>query len=160
MRALVERHGAMVYRRALAILGDPGDAEDAAQEVFIRALRGLEGFGGRSEATTWLYRITTNYCLNRLRDARRRAELARERLDPVLATSGGPSTSPELIALRRVLELAPANEAAAAVYVYVDGMSHAEAAELLGVARRTVGKLLDRFTTLARRVLDDEPDHE
>jgi len=155
LRRLFRTYGPMVHRRALAILRDPSAAEDATQEVFIRALKGLEGFAHRSEPSTWLYQITTNHCLNRLRDARRRRELRSERVDPALPTASGPSTSPEAIALRRVLAEAPPDQAAAAVYVHLDGMSHAEAAKLLGVSRRTVGNLLERFATLARATLAD-----
>ncbi|MCA9517412.1 MAG: RNA polymerase sigma factor [Myxococcales bacterium] len=156
MRGLYERHGAMVYRRALAILRSPPDAEDAAQEVFVRAARGLDAFAGRSSAVTWLYQITTNLCLNRLRDGRRRAALAQERVLPAAEVAVGPATSPEHIALRRVLAEAPPEQAAAAVYVHVDGLSHDEAAAILGVSRRTVGNLVERFGRLARAVLAGE----
>ena len=53
-------HGPAVYRRALRLLGNHADAEEAMQEVFIRALRGAIGFDGQSQLSTWLYRITTN----------------------------------------------------------------------------------------------------
>src|SRR4051812_30294696 len=75
VRRLFREHGPMVYRRALRILGNAADAEEALQEVFVRVLRGGEGFEQRSQVTTWLYRITTNYCLNFLRDNKRRREL-------------------------------------------------------------------------------------
>jgi hypothetical protein len=71
VRQLFEQHGPRVYRRALRILGNAADAEEALQEVFIRVMRGAEGFESRSEITTWLYRITTNYCLNMVRSERR-----------------------------------------------------------------------------------------
>ena len=51
-----ERYGPMVYRRALNMMGNPADAEEVTQEVFIRALKGLEKFKGESKASTWLYK--------------------------------------------------------------------------------------------------------
>src|SRR5579872_1399383 len=78
LRELWKSHGHLVYHRARRILGNEEDAADATQEIFIRAIRGAEGFQGQSQVTTWLYRITTNYCLNVIRDRRRRRELFEE----------------------------------------------------------------------------------
>ena len=64
---LFEKYGPLVYRRALSILKNPEQAQEATQEVFIKAFQAAEGFDGRSKVTTWLYRITTNHCLNQLR---------------------------------------------------------------------------------------------
>jgi RNA polymerase sigma-70 factor, ECF subfamily len=143
VRDLFLKHGPMVYRRALRLLGDRHDAEEATQEVFIRALRGAESFEGRSEVTTWLYRITTHYCLNQIRDTKRRRDLLEARAaedDRAEALA-----APELVLLRRLLSEADEQQAKAAVYVYLDGMTHEEAAEVLGVSKRTVGNLIQRF---------------
>ncbi|HTI70613.1 MAG TPA: RNA polymerase sigma factor [Candidatus Limnocylindria bacterium] len=59
---LYEAHHQQVYYLALRLLGDPTLAEDAAQEVFIKAWKGLDRFRGGSELRTWLYRITLNHC--------------------------------------------------------------------------------------------------
>src|SRR3990167_3940150 len=72
---LYKDHGAMVYRRALRLLANPQDAEEATQEVFVRVMRTEAGYAGKGELIGWLYRITTHYCLNRIRDRRRRNEL-------------------------------------------------------------------------------------
>jgi RNA polymerase sigma-70 factor (ECF subfamily) len=145
---LFSRHGALVYRRALRLLGNAADAEEATQEVFIRVMRGVDRFEGRSQMTTWLYHVTTNYCLNVLRDGARRRELLAEHT-PGPAADGG--SGGEWVAMRDLLARADELQARAAVYVYVDGMSHDEAAELLSVSRRTVGNLLDRFVAWARQ---------
>ena len=150
VRQLFEQHGPMVYRRALRILGNAADAEEALQEVFIRVMRGAEGFESRSEITTWLYRITTNYCLNMVRDSKRRRELLQQNYAP-----GGdePHAAPadRLALLRNALIDCDEREAQAAIYVFVDGMSHQEAAEVLGVSRRTVGNLIERFESWAKQ---------
>ena len=99
----------MVFRRARALLGNDADAQEAAQEVFIRWLQGIDGFQERALLSTWLYRITTNYCLNRIRDARRRRELwddhaARE------AAPHGRLAPDQMLLLRRLLAEADASE--------------------------------------------------
>src|SRR5258708_3264817 len=73
---LVRRHQQRVYSTALHILGNHGDADDVAQETFVRAYRGLSTFDGRADFFTWLYRITVNTALNALRGDRRGAALA------------------------------------------------------------------------------------
>ncbi len=64
--ALVAGHAPYVYNLALRTLGDPHEAEDLAQEAFLRAWRGLPGFRADARFSTWLYRIVTNLCYNRL----------------------------------------------------------------------------------------------
>lgn len=72
---LVRRHQRRVYAAALHILGNHSDADDVAQEVFVRAYRGLAQFDGRADLFTWLYRITVNTALNALRSDKRGAAL-------------------------------------------------------------------------------------
>jgi RNA polymerase sigma-70 factor (ECF subfamily) len=79
-RALVERHRAMVYRIAFQFAGNHHDADDIAQEVFIKVFRSLGGFRQDAQFTSWLYRIAMNACI----DHNRRHEAAR-----LSATAGG-----------------------------------------------------------------------
>ena len=151
---LFKRYGPVVYRRALGILREPSLAEEATQEVFIKALKSAHTFDGRSKVTTWLYQITTNHCLNQLRDRTRRRELWDEH---------GETTQPANLAspddgliLRMLLQEADPRQAQAAVYVYIDGMSHKEAAEVLNISRRSVGNLLERFNTWAQERLREK----
>lgn len=62
--ALVRRYQGWVFTLALRMLGDRGEAEDAAQEVFLKAYRGLKSFRGASRFSTWLYAIASNHCVN------------------------------------------------------------------------------------------------
>src|SRR5262245_5938950 len=63
---IVERHRRHVYQLCYRFVGNHEDASDLAQDVFVRAYRGLRGFKGQSSLGTWLYRIGVNVCLNRL----------------------------------------------------------------------------------------------
>jgi RNA polymerase sigma-70 factor (ECF subfamily) len=66
----MERYSPKIYRLALKILNDPQDAEDVLQETFIKALRSLPNFEGRSSLSTWLYRIAVNEALMVVRKRR------------------------------------------------------------------------------------------
>ncbi len=157
VEAWFQRYGTLVYRRALVLLGNPAEAEDAVQEVFIKALDRFGTFRGEAKASTWLYRITTNHCLNQLRNQKRRRALLEDPASPDSGLAGAPSQA-EIQALRRLLVDADDRQATCAIYIHVDGMSRPEAAEALGVSLRTVGNLLDRFVAWARSRLDPDSD--
>ncbi len=76
---LVLAHQAFAYNLALRALGDPDDAQDLAQEAFLRAWQGLAGFRGAASFRTWLYRIVMNLCYNRAPQLKR--EMAQISLD-------------------------------------------------------------------------------
>ena len=75
---IVRAHEATVYRLALRQLGNREDAEDAAQEVFLKAYTGLASFRGDSKLSVWLYRITGNVCTDMLRRRRETVSLSQE----------------------------------------------------------------------------------
>ncbi len=68
--AMVDEYSPKLYRLALRMLGDPHEAEDVLQESFLKAFNAIEQFEGRSKLSTWLYRITSNEALMRLRKKR------------------------------------------------------------------------------------------
>jgi len=69
---LVALHEGMVFNLSARLLGDPEEAKDAAQEVFLQVFRTLGRFEGRSSLRTWIFRIVVNHCRNRQRWWRRR----------------------------------------------------------------------------------------
>src|SRR3989338_4957663 len=71
---LVRRYQGWVFTLALRMLGDRAEAEDLAQEIFLKAYRGLKGFKGASRFSTWLYSITSHHCLNHLKARRRQLQ--------------------------------------------------------------------------------------
>jgi RNA polymerase sigma-70 factor (ECF subfamily) len=64
---LVDAYSTQIYRLALKILGDAQDAEDVLQNTFMKAIQSINGFEGRSNLSTWLYRIAVNEALMQLR---------------------------------------------------------------------------------------------
>ena len=72
---IVEEYSNFVYNVAYKMMGNPHDAEEVAQEAFISAFRAFDRFRGESRVTTWLYRITVNAALMRIRREKRAREL-------------------------------------------------------------------------------------
>ena len=88
--AIVERHRRQVYRLCYRFTGNHEDASDLAQDVFIRAYRGLHTFQATASFATWLYRIGVNVCLNKVSLKRGTSEA----LDPLLAAGDARITAP------------------------------------------------------------------
>jgi len=136
-------HGPAVLRRARQLLGDEAEAREVLQDVFTSLLQNPGQFAGRSSAMTFLYRMTTNAALGRLRRRRTRERLLadeqRGREEPA-------SPSPEVfVELRAGLLSLPDELARVAIYYHMDEMTQDEIAELLGCSRQWVGKLLQRL---------------
>jgi RNA polymerase sigma-70 factor (ECF subfamily) len=147
---LYREQGHMVIRRARRILGDEAEAREVLQEVFLSLLDRPDQFEGRSAVTTFLYSMTTNACLNRLRNRRRRARLLADSAAPAEPRSG--SEAEATLDASLLLARLPERLARIAIYYYLDEMTHEEIAELIGVSRRQVGNLLGRVQDEARRV--------
>jgi RNA polymerase sigma-70 factor (ECF subfamily) len=131
------------------LLGERGAAEDATQETFMRVYRHLDRAPDGEDAIRWIYRIATNYCLNELRNARRRAEPVAELPERPLEMSD--LADRELA--RRVIARAPEDQRAIAWLYHVDGFDQAEVARTLGLSRRTVVNKLAAFSTNARKYI-------
>ena len=85
---LVRHHQRRIYVTALHLMGNHSDADDVAQETFLRAYRALSRFDGRSRLSSWLHRIAINTALNHLRGRQRRGGLAhRARAEPIVPES-------------------------------------------------------------------------
>lgn len=143
IEAAYRAHGHLVLRRAKALLGDESEAQEVLQEVFITLLREPEVYGGRAAMTTWLYRVTTNMCLNRMRNDKTRQRLLDEHVAPAVHEAHQESAD-TLAAARQFLDRMPEDLARVTIFYSVDGMTHQEIAEVMGCSRRQVGNLLER----------------
>lgn len=145
---LVRRHQRRVYRLAVHLLKSAAEAEDVTQDTFVRAYGALDRFDGRSEPFTWIYRICVNLSLNALRShkTRRASSPDDPRIEALLVDHQPTSESPARTSADRQLGLAlvkgidelSATLQTTLVLVCVDGLSHAEAAEVLGCPEGTV----------------------
>jgi RNA polymerase sigma-70 factor (ECF subfamily) len=149
LAALYRSYGHSVLRRARQILASDADAKDVLHEIFAGLVSRPDQFSGKSAPSTFLYAATTNACLARLRDHKNRARLLSEHVQP-WTTDVDPRALDTRVIVRAVLAELPEDEARAAVYHHLDGMSHAEVAELLGCSARHVGDLLSRMTERLR----------
>ncbi len=143
VEALYRSYGHSVLRRARQIMANEDDAVEMMQEIFAGLIARPGQFDGASAPSTFLYSVTTHACLQKLRDRRNRSRLVDEQVKPW--TSEVDPRSPETVAIvRSVLAQLPADEAQASVYYHLDGMTHAEIAEVMTCSRRHVGDLLER----------------
>jgi RNA polymerase sigma-70 factor (ECF subfamily) len=138
---LVARYDRYVFGVALLTLGNRADAQDAAQEALIKAMRGLKGFKGQSAFRTWLYRVTVNTCRDLQRRQARRREMTLDDA-PSLLTPDGPHQATldherRQAIWKAVQSLAPALREAVVLRYYLD-MSGAEIAEATGAPAGTV----------------------
>jgi RNA polymerase sigma-70 factor (ECF subfamily) len=166
MDALIRATYAGVYALCKRLLGDPSDAADATQEVYLRVMRSVLGFRAESSFGTWLHRVTVNVCATALRrrgDVRARGQVAGPRAfaapdsDDLLASSDDTeSRVSERDEARRVAAaIAGLPEDARAVVLLrdVEGLSTKEAAAVLGISENTVKVRLHRAHARLRELV-------
>jgi RNA polymerase sigma-70 factor, ECF subfamily len=133
--AIVERHRRAVYQLCYRYVGNHEDASDLAQEVFLRAYRGLKNFRGQSSLATWLYRIAVNVCLNRVAAKAPQTEPIGEQqfVDARAEAPGEKMLRDERGARVRaaIAQLPPKQRSALILRIYHE-MSHQEIADALG----------------------------
>jgi RNA polymerase sigma-70 factor, ECF subfamily len=160
---IVRRYQGLLFRAAFFAVGSAEEAEDAAQEAFVKAYRALGRFKRGSPLKPWLVRIAANEARNRRRSSGRRAGLAlRAAEDRRLLGDAAPS--PEAAALDReererlitAVNGLGEGERIAVAYRYFLGMDEAETAAALGVARGTVKSRCARALGRLREQLEKE----
>ncbi len=141
---LLGRHTGAVAGYSYRMLGNAAEADDIAQETFLRLWRGREKWEPRAQVRTWLLRVAHNLCIDRFR---RREVVIDEFLE---VADGRPSPAAELQSkqVRRVVTTAlaalPERQRSAIGLVYYEGLSNVEAAEVLGVSVDALESLLSR----------------
>ena len=153
IESLYRDHSAMVYRRVRKFFSED-QAEEVLHEVFVRVLGNGASWRGDSSITTWLYQVTTRHCLNRLRDAKRRAELIDQHGFPGWAHSTSPPRQEAALLLRQIWSHLDEEQTLIGVYHFLDGLSHEEIGRILGVSRRTIGNRIDAIRNLAESLGD------
>jgi len=138
---LVQNHQQMIHALTFRMTGSVADAEDLAQETFIRAYEQIGSFNSHAKFSTWLYSIAVHACLNWRRNEARRfqayAHCAEERSTQAAATES--SVENELVRhTQEALMRLPAKQRAAVVLTVYEGLNHAEAARILRCSEPTV----------------------
>jgi RNA polymerase sigma factor (sigma-70 family) len=157
---LVKRYGQIAFRVAWLVTRDRGEAEDAAQEAFVKAYFALRRFRPDSPFRPWLLKIVANEARNRVRSTRRRRGLA---LRTAAVSDADAVPSPEIAALARedqetliaaLNRLAPPDREVIG-YRFLLGLSEAETADVLDVRLGTAKSRLSRAMGRLRTVLED-----
>lgn len=149
-----------VYRLALSILDDPGEADDATQESLVAALRGLDSFRGGSSLKTWLFSITVNVCRTRLQ-WQKRSDRLRRILGGVLRVQSIPSVEEAAIAhesdeaLWRAIHNMDEKHRIPVVLRYYHDLSVAEIASVLQIPEGTVHSRLNTARRYLHAVLKE-----
>lgn len=150
---LYRSYGPAIYARCRLLLTDESAAEDATQETFLRVWRRLDRVPDAREALYWIYRVATNYCLNEIRDRRRRDVPSAELPDNHEPSWAAESRIEDRDLARRLVAHAHAKVRAVAWLYHVDGLEQEEVARVVGISRRTVVNRLSDFQAGAQRLL-------
>lgn len=154
---LVDRYHRRVFAICFEVLRSRSDAEDATQETFIKLARGAAGFRGDAKLSTWLYRVARNVCTDHVRhDARRPATPVADpgQLDDAPSEPDSSAGTAEHLAVAAALDTLDPLSRRALVLVAVEGLTYAEAGEVIGLPVGTVKSRVSRArvrlaTTLA-----------
>lgn len=161
-QALVERHRSMAYRVAYQFAGNHHDAEDIAQDVFIKVYRSLDRFRQDAQLTSWMYRIVMNACIDHRRRQRSAiaapfGDEAEQRMLNTPEGTPGPEDRAYAGELGQVLESEigrlPSGQRVVFVMRHHQGMKLCEIADALGLAEGTVKRQLHAAVHRLRQAL-------
>ena len=137
LEELIDAHQDALYRAALAILGDAGEAEDAVQDAFLRCWEKAPDFASPDHARAWLLRVTVNGCKSRLRSP------WRQRTAPL--TDAYPAAGPEEQELLEAVQALPPKDRVVVHLYYYGGYQTAEIAAMTGQRAGTVRACMPPF---------------
>ena len=162
LSALMQEYGQPVYRYCRQMVGDPNLAEDALQETFVRAYRGLRRFRGGSSLRTWIYAIAHNQCLDTLKAERRRRRKVGSTEAPPESTDVAPGPEHQLAAteisaaLRRCIDRLSAKAKGAVLVRYQTGLTYPEMSRVFGERPAALERRVSRALPTLRRCLENQ----
>jgi RNA polymerase sigma-70 factor (ECF subfamily) len=149
--ALVMAYQHRVFGIALRMMRDPVEAEDVAQEVFLRAHRGIDRFRGEAKISTWLYAITSRVCLNRLAAPARRRHVGDDVIASIPSAEADPASEAARgeveAALHRAIAELSDDRRIVVILRDIEGLTYEEIADALALEPGTVRSRLHRART-------------
>ncbi|MEM6769120.1 MAG: RNA polymerase sigma factor [Bacteroidota bacterium] len=146
---LIRQHRGILRRAAGLYTNAPQDREDLLQEIIYQLWKSYDGFAGRSEVSTWMYRVAMNVALHQLRKQKRRLPTT-----SIEELSADPSTSPEQEQRWAVIRqhLAPLSRLEKGIlFLHLEEKSYAEIAVIIGISATNVGSKLTRIREKLRK---------
>ncbi|WP_025745942.1 RNA polymerase sigma factor [Kallotenue papyrolyticum] len=134
---LVRRYQDLIFRLGVRLLGSVEDAEDAAQDIFLRAYTRLSTFRGQSSFKTWLVRLAINTCLTQRARQRPLEALPGELIDGALSVEDQVLQAEAMARLHQALQALPPQQRVAVVLRDLEGLSYREIAEIVAVPEAT-----------------------
>ena len=156
-RRLVERYMKRTYDIAYNFVGSHDDAEDIAQEAFVRVHRSLGSFRGESEFSTWLHRIVTNLSINRAGEKKRQSqrEMRASDVEHLPDHHGGRGESSDVqFHVEQALHELPTLQRAVVILRHLNGLSTREVSDILRCSDGTVKTHLHRGLKKMKSMLD------
>lgn len=150
LERIYTEHGSHVFHRARTILGNEDEAWDVCQDVFVKLAEAQHTIQDRSKTTAWLFRVTTNRCIDRLRTRKHHEP---NEVDLLMAAGNAESQAAARELVVRLSGCFPAKVLELAVLRYVDGLTMDELEEVSGMTRKTAAKHLARFRKRAEALL-------
>lgn len=155
LSAAITDNADRLHALAVRMLGDHHAAQDAVQDACLRALVALDRYRGDASMGTWLYRITTNVCLDELRRRKRFVmEPVSDKGDEWLAQQDFSETLAVRGALAETMAALPPGQRSAILLTDVLGYDYAEAGAFLGVPVGTIASRIHRAKKVAREMLE------
>lgn len=147
IKKLFNKYAGMVYRICSRYTKNKEETEDMMQNVFLKVQEKLNTFQGTSSAMTWIYRIAVNTCIDELRSRKRRDRLIMDNLDTLVIKNIECESDISLskITLEKILDEINTDMKEVLFLVYVEGLSHRETSQRLGVSRAAVTQRITRF---------------
>lgn len=147
-RMLTQRLAPRVFSHAMRMLGgDRAEAEDVTQDALLRLWRAAPGWRrGEAKVSTWLYRVTANLCIDRIRRRRIGPDLdsVPEPMDEAPSAATGMQQAARAEALQQALDGLPDRQRQAVILRHIEGLSNPEIAEIMDIGARAVESLVAR----------------